>query len=325
MLASTGGIAGLVLVLLLMEAAGRGGWLGADGTVDPVRILPAAREYAGGILGEPPERYVTDGELGYVPVAGTGRYSDWGTLKNRYEFAKRPGVRRMLFIGDSVLYLEDLPRAIEDVAGVGAEIWNGGVRGYNTIQEVDYFRRCLRRLDPDHVVLVFHNNDFRHTPVAFRDDTGHVRAFGPSRPSGIPFWPWLFTRSWLYQRWVLRRAFAGQPDRSAIVDEVRRSLVELEGLAEEDGFTLSVLILPVFKPVEEWSEEERWSRAKSLAIMQELKLHHFDLLPALEASLAAGETVSRAPGDDHHPSPELSRRMAEILVTSPGLNAPHSP
>jgi len=46
--------------------------------------------------------YTVDAELGFLPVIGGGLYNDFATWRNRYPREKRPGVTRLLFIGDSV-------------------------------------------------------------------------------------------------------------------------------------------------------------------------------------------------------------------------------
>ena len=60
------------------------------------------------------------------------------------------------------------PSAAQEL-GAACEYWNAGVEGYSTLQELEYYRRYLAGIQADHVVLVFHLNDFVTTPVTLRD------------------------------------------------------------------------------------------------------------------------------------------------------------
>ena len=91
------------------------------------------RELAGG--------YEVDPDFGFRPRLGTDRYSEWGTLPNAYGFEKRPGVRRVLFSGDSVTHRGEFIRALRRVYGEnGYEYWNTGVESFNTLQELEFYR-----------------------------------------------------------------------------------------------------------------------------------------------------------------------------------------
>lgn len=82
-------------------------------------------------------------------------------------YAKPPGVRRVLLLGDSFVdgYTVDEDQTVRAVlerllAPDGAvEVLNGGTHGYSTDQELLFFEAEGRRYAPDEVVLLFYYND----------------------------------------------------------------------------------------------------------------------------------------------------------------------
>src|SRR5262249_41961642 len=79
--------------------------------------------------------------------------------------AKTPGVYRVLLLGDSfvegaqVPFDSTLARQMERLLNAGGgrrvEVWNCGVAGYTTTQELLYLRHVAARFQPDLVVLCF--------------------------------------------------------------------------------------------------------------------------------------------------------------------------
>ena len=89
---------------------------------------------------------------------------------------RHPAQRRILFIGDSFtiasslreqdLFVEHTQRLLSDALGKPIRTINGGVDGYNTFQELAYYRYHGKFLQPDVVVLCFYvGNDFRDNAV----------------------------------------------------------------------------------------------------------------------------------------------------------------
>ena len=103
-------------------------------------------------------------------------------LRNDPVGPKRPGVTRILGLGDSFCYsnsvqlretffkqLEDRER---EHSGKEIEVINAAVPAYSTVQEYLYLRRDGMKLDPDVVVLGFYvGNDFQDSYELF-DSTG---------------------------------------------------------------------------------------------------------------------------------------------------------
>ena len=91
--------------------------------------------------------------------------------RREYSLAKPPGTFRILVLGDSVTFghgtLDDTtyPFLLEQELrkwrpAVNWEVWNLGVPGYNTAQELKYLEEIGPRAQPDLVVVGFFPNDF---------------------------------------------------------------------------------------------------------------------------------------------------------------------
>jgi lysophospholipase L1-like esterase len=86
-----------------------------------------------------------------------------------------PGTERVLVLGDSVAFgfrLEQgdtfpvlLEQELEQRDGGSWEVLNGGVEGYNTVNELAYLRSSLLDLQPRVIVVVFNLNDYDYGPV----------------------------------------------------------------------------------------------------------------------------------------------------------------
>ena len=170
----------------------------------------------------------------------------------RYAAAKPPGVNRLLFIGDSVTHRGQIVEALRAVYGSQKyEYWNAGVESFNTVQEVEYYRRFNRAINPDHVILTFHLNDFETTPVAFREADGTLVVFAPNWPVRR-LNPWLFQHSYTYRYW-LGLVTPKKTARSEIIAEVRASLTDLQRMVGVDRARLTVLVLPILRPYSDGS------------------------------------------------------------------------
>lgn len=250
-----------------------------------------------------------DPEAGYLPNLGQGaEYDENGCLANDYRLDQRKGTR-VLFVGDSVTHRARLIKALRSLYGEeNYEYWNAGVESFNTRQELVLYRRYNYKVKPDHVVLTFHNNDFRATPLVVREN-GQFKVYEP----GMSINPWLFERSYLY-RWAWPRT----DDRNRRARMVWESLVEFKALLAQQNVRFSIILLPMFKPLAQWDKSELWSRQQSLEYFRQLNLRALDMLPVLEA--AQGQEVTEAPGDYFHPNDDFCQLMAKELHRQGLLN-----
>lgn len=304
----------LRLLLLFVGVAGAlllaEGWLRLTARYEGLGCARELRQFRGD---EAYARYFClDPEFGFRPELGTELYNVYGTVTNAYAPACPPGVRRVLFIGDSVTFRGAVIRALRRRYGeTDYEYWNAGVESFNTVQEAAFYERYNRRIEPDQVVLTFHLNDFETTPVAFRDGDGRMVVYAPNMPVR-ELHPWWFRHSRLYR--LLAGAFK-RSDASidAVMAETDRALRALKGLAAGQGAGFSVVVMPFLEPHARWSSGDQFAHRAVLAMLDRLDIRHFDLLPVSEQALAAGIDMCETPDDSWHPSAAGAERFAAFL------------
>jgi len=257
-----------------------------------------------------------DPELGFCPILGTEVYDDFGVLRHDYATGKRPGVERLLFIGDSVTARGKVVAALRRRFGESYEYWNAGVGGYNTEQEVAWYLRHNWRAQPDHVLLTLHPNDFAAGLAAVDDEDGNLAMFATGRRLAVMN-AWLFRNSEVYRRYFLARANAARPyTYEDGARDVRAALVRLRDHLSATGVRLSVLVLPLMRPEVEWSDADRRVHDGALALVAELGLRAFDLRPSLARAAGLGLPLGEVEGDIWHPSAELAEVFAEDLAAA---------
>lgn len=263
--------------------------------------------------------FVVDPEIGFVPRLGKNDYSELGTVKNDYPREKRPGVERLLFLGDSATHRGQIQKALaKELDGDRYELWNAGVEGYNTHQEVVYYRRYGAPLDPDHVILTFHLNDFQVTPVLFVDGDGQLVVFAPWRPCRVN--PWFYRYSYVY-RMMLAGMIRGYDDGSAFEEvsaEIEKDLLHLRAMTDASGARLTVLVLPVLGTFDDlppsWRPESERRKARIREILTRNGLRFFDLTEPHERALADGYPVRESRLDSTHPNGIVAKYFADYLL-----------
>ena len=301
----------LAMTLLVFELAMR-----------PFSVTFKAGHATRNVFGEKGNRsgFQGDPELGVVPLMGEGReYTLYGTRRTGhpvYPVERRPGWQRVVMLGDSIAFIGYTQTALEErLAGRPLELWNAGVYGYSTAQEVNYYRRFVRPLKPDLVLLLFCLNDFDGTPVIFKDSQeGNVMIF--PYLGREHYNPWLFRNSVLYRLLLTARIKLG--GRVGLNADMRVQLEALRQMSKEDGFRLQVLVYPILDRPEHWSANYTKQHRAILEILQGMGIPYVDLLPLLIDTLRS-ETVAwtRMDGDrDYfHPSKVFSARIADYLLS----------
>ncbi len=259
------------------------------------------------------EVFEVDPEFGFRPRLDGVKYGPFGTRLNAYGAEPPDGVERLLFVGDSVTARGFLVDALRATFGEARfEYWNAGVESFNTVQELAYYRRYNAALEPDHVVLTFHPNDFTATPIVFEEGPGKLAVYTPhdrdQRANAF-----LYRHSALYRAFVRRRARANAGDWKSSRGVVAESLRSFRDTLAREGARFTVLVLPPLAPPSEWGEDQHAVRAAVLAITDELRIERYDLFEPLERALADGLDVQETPGDDKHPSRAVAQRFAAWL------------
>lgn len=241
--------------------------------------------------------------------------------------ARRPGTRRVLLLGDSVVEghgirkLDDtMSRRLELALGDGTEVLNFGVSGYCTRAEVELLETKGLRFDPDAVVIVFTENDFNDF------NRKEVELSWP-RPRIAEL---LFARSDLFRLACLRLdlfGFASEAEPPEAVstlgdDNVAEGLARLAELSRERGFDVLVAVWPRF--LDDGVVDVHFMREDPGQLIVE-RLAAADGLPVFRLSDAfRGDAVARGPGvnprllytvgDKLHPSEEGCRVAAAAIA-----------
>lgn len=260
-----------------------------------------------------------DEELIYVPSATNPEYGSHGARSNDFPLQKGPGVTRVVLLGDSVVARQKISEAMRarlDPTAERLEFWALGVEGYDTAQEIAYFRRFGAALDPDLVVLVYSFNDFRTTPLLYLNSSGELIRLSGRDPERIH--QRLFRWSYLYRAWILRQLEEpgkALPDGS---EHVPPRLAKLASEVEDAGARFCALVQPYLiqaGTLDAKLVDEMYRRHDNhLTWFEDCGIPSYDLAVPVRSAQAEGVTLSSQPGDLHHPSDELARRYVDWLV-----------
>jgi hypothetical protein len=256
--------------------------------------------------------FALDDELAFVPTLGGPEYDRYGVRNNPYSIEKQLGVERVVFLGDSATKRGKIVAALrEEFGDEHREYWNAGVEGYNTWQELVYYRRYVSQCRPDHVVLVFHLGDYEIHPLCWIDRSGWAISVHPSRPPGH-YQPWLMKHTWLYRAWLAWRwSDESEPH---VREYIRGALAELRDTCARERVRLSVLVLPIVYEEAVWPPLVFERRDAALAQLEELGVRAFDLSVPLREAVAAGvQPLQDPPGDPLHPSPQVAAHFRRYL------------
>lgn len=247
------------------------------------------------------------------------------------QYAKPPGTRRVILLGDSVVVgyrirqIDALmSRQLETLyAGRNVEVLNMAVTGYCTRAEVELLRVRGLKYRPDAVIVVFVENDFRN----FNPES--VGADGiADRPDAAC---WLFRRSHLFRMACLEcnwfsfglEADPARWNRHAIGENnVPEGLALLRRLADEHGFRPLVAVWPAFRHDGiEYPEKMFMPASRELIVERLARGCGVPVVGLREAFIEHWRRQTPCPnprlhysvGDEMHPSLAGHRAAAEIL------------
>lgn len=211
--------------------------------------------------------FMPDRELGAVPSPGyrdaTTTINKWGMRGGPRPLAPPPGGLRVLVLGDSfvfgseqqdetiVSFLEPILQA--SLPGRAVEVLNGGVPGYDTIQEAAWYRRFARPLKPQIVVLALYiGNDLEENLHHRPQGVYRGRLVSPERLPGLragaahtgdprTYIGWLVEGAWNASRKKPPAPFPASPvgTRSSI----HRMLALMDGAAPGAGAADDLMVL----------------------------------------------------------------------------------
>jgi lysophospholipase L1-like esterase len=269
--------------------------------------------------------------------------NSWG-FRDREFSAHKPGVTRIASLGDSVTAglgvadVEDTyPKILERLlGGTGGrvEVFNLGVGGYDTEQEVEALRVNVDRLRPDVVSVGFSMNDFARVDGGIED---RVRDLDRDRPHTALEYIVAITHS-RFLFFVLHRLAAlgvgdenpraplSHADRRAEPSRnVARGLAGLSELQSRYGFRGIIFIIPAFdRPFSAYRHGAIHDRLQRLAA-QHRNLVVVDLLKVLAPLDALAPRLS---SDGLHPNESghaaIASAICRSLVSLAWVSAPAS-
>jgi lysophospholipase L1-like esterase len=276
-------------------------------------------------------RYDYSPELGWVhhpnqtarmPIGGWSvRIDAAGFRGPDHTLQKSGGQFRILLLGDSYTFgwavAEDstygsvLERLL---LGRGAncrkvEVINGGVNGYNTEQEIGFFRLIGLKYHPDLVIIGFTPND-----IMTESETKTMLRYPALRR--------LLEQSALYQFLAPRlktlifarergaytetmSKFLEQPDSAVLVRwaQVRSALLQLRDMAERDSFRLLIAAFPFATQIDPTSQSDA-PQALLRELHSESAIPLVDLLPAFRRAALRGDKLFLINDPTRHPGPQ---------------------
>jgi lysophospholipase L1-like esterase len=197
------------------------------------------------------------------------------------EYAKAPGVFRVLILGDSFVEAMHVPleatfpRVLEPLLsgntnGVRIEVMGAGVSGYGTASELLYFQHEGKRYQPDLVVLAFYpGNDVKNNSPTLEDKLKPVYAtdgtlqkvVGDAPRKRLHGWRALLARSGAYH-YIRKVLLTQQPWLAEAL--ARHGLLQrdvIPTVAERDGVPVDYGVYAA-APSPEW--QEAWEHTEQL-------------------------------------------------------------
>jgi len=257
--------------------------------------------------------------MGYelIPRRGSGGYkvNSLGIFDRERTIEKKASEFRIIALGDSITggggmtYVKFIEDALKDKTG-HIEIWNCGVPGYNTAQELAFLQQRCINFKPDLVLLQFCLNDFQVTPVVIKDK-GRPVVYWPRNDAAGFINPLLFKYSYLYRRIIFFLYFRENFDeKEKCYRIVKESLTRMRDLLAERGVSFFVAVFPYMK--DPYNEQDNTRYAYIREIIRDLHITSLDLTPTfLNAKVTVGELSI---GDGLHPNVKGHELAANVIL-----------
>jgi len=219
------------------------------------------------------EAFVADDTLGLRPVFG-GRFYDESGLLRIGSIQSRADAPKLLFIGDSVTADGRIMRALADRIGHDdVSYLNAGVPSYNIEQEVGYFLRHLKQLNPSEIVHQLHVNDLGTFAGVVRARGETVRIYSPRvKPADVD--PVLYEYSQLYRLFLAN--FKARSSKDELKAGAFAALRTMQAYARDNGIPYHVYFFPSLEPLAGWSRDDLDTREYLVGVSRELGLRMVD-------------------------------------------------
>lgn len=287
-----------------------------------------------------------------------------GLRGREIDYQRRPGVLRILFLGDSIVFgmgvreeevVTARVKTLLASRGIKAEVINTAVPSYNTEQEVDFLRLEGIRYEPDWVILGMCWNDINDKSEVTVNSDGFLvspgeTARGPSRKYLVPQQAYdlrnLLKRSRLVfattqgvravhelldpDPHTLFRADVLKGKETPRIAEgwrhVGEALHDLREISEAHQFHLLVVTFPIPIALEESFPRSLYP-ARVLNIAKEEGIAALDLEPPFR-SVFHGHDSLFVPYDGDHPNAVghdlAAREIVKFLLSDPSKISPRS-
>ncbi len=240
-----------------------------------------------------------------------------GLRDHEYSSKKPENIKRVIFLGDSFtfgwgvplekLYSKQVEKMLNrEVRKV--EVINMGIGNYNSIMEVELFKRKGLMLDPDAVILMYFVNDTEPVPrlkskveyVILRNS--YFMAFLFDRLVKLKTF---FDKDFEWSKYYLSLY---SDENSSNLDANKKAIRELIEICSSKGIKLLVVNIPELRTLKTYQFDKATTHIKALAA--EGNVPFLDLLPALVGQEAESLWVS---SEDPHASELANRIIAEEI------------
>lgn len=290
------------------------------------------------VMGRPTRRgfYRPSDLLGYEHEPGVpGRTNRYGLMGRAHPLEKRPGVFRVLLLGDSIAEpfwsgetledaLDSLPR--EPGSRRRFEVWNAGTGSYDIRRYSLFLRHRGLRFQPDLAVVFLSMNDFGiDTNTYYRDKDGFIGYHFPLaalRRRGVVPSSWLLRRSALY-RFALMRAEAwlaargGGPE-ATMKETGLRYVREILETGRAHFLPVVFVVFPYLEPPGRLDERQRLEYSTITGVLSKTGAAWLDLSGLFEGMRRSGAPLRYKPHDIVHPSAKaheaISREIGSFLM-----------
>jgi len=271
-----------------------------------VRILGLAPDIAPVVLDTPWGSFEShpNPDLRYVPRPGSPGISSHGLRDHEYAVEKGPGTFRVVVLGDSIGFgmctgrtlipvQQTFPKVLEQRLGhpapgsyTGVEVINLSVSGYDTIQEVEFFREKGLALRPDLVVVGYclNDSDDASTELFYMRRLEDWPLFDAAASSALET---LLPRSGLLRVLWYHLAFRAEatdgPESARTRDRSEAGFERLDALGKREGFETLVVIFPYLTDVRPYPHAAIHDRVRSQAAR-----HGFAVIDLLQPFREAG-------------------------------------
>lgn len=256
----------------------------------------------------------TSAVLQNVPV----QINSKGLRDAEYDYARKPGVKRILALGDSITFgwgvkIEDtyakvLERALNGGPGTARyEVLNCGVGNYTASRVLGLYDYDLHKYEPDVISLAFFINNANEPP-----DTLWKNVF--NTPLQFPVYLWSRLQR-VTAKYSVTKGFDDYykdlyRDDNPIYAGLKGKLVDFLKKRKAEGKKVVVIAIPDCMHLDEKPYRYQYVTDKIFALAREAGVETLDLLPSVQGM--AARDIMNTP-EDRHPNAEGHRRMGMAL------------